>query len=396
MPSSALPRFVALALLVGSLGLSGCGSDDDKAAAPAARPVAVTIVTLRPQELTLSRELPGRAVPSLIAEVRPQVSGIVKSRLFEEGSFVKAGQALYQLDDASYAADVESAKASLARAEATARAAELNHRRSGELIKIDAISRQEHEDAEAALAQARADVLVARAALARATVTLGYGRILAPISGRIGTSAVTAGALVTANQADPLVVIQRVDPMYVDLTQSSSELLELRREITAGKLTRPGQSMPVGIKLEDGSDYARQGSLAFYDMSVDPGTGSLSMRVSVPNPDAMLLPGMYVRAAVGSGVRQQALLVPQQGVTRDPKGRATAMVVGQDGKAALRQVSVNRAIGNQWLVDGGLVAGDRVIIEGLQKVRPGAPVSASEEGAAPAAAAAATPASKQS
>lgn len=388
-------RYSALTLIVSAICLSGCGSDEKKAPTTAP-PAAVTVVTLKPQDVSLSRELPGRTVPSLMAEVRPQVSGVIKKRLFEEGSMVKAGQPLYQLDDATYAADVSSAKATLARAQATLKAAELNSRRSGELIKIDAISRQEHEDTEAAVAQARADVQVANAALERANVTLGYGRIVAPIGGRIGKSAVTPGALVTANQVDPLVVIQQMDPMYVDLSQSSSELLALRKEISGGDLSRPGENMPVAIHLEDGTEYASKGRLDFYDMSVDPGTGSFSIRVTVPNSTGILLPGMYVRASLGSGVREQALLVPQQGVTRDPKGRATAMVLGQDGKVALRQITVNQAVGNQWLIDGGLVAGDRVIIEGLQKVRPGAPAKAVEAGAAAATAGTATPASTKS
>lgn len=363
-------RATAPALLLGSLLLAGCGKEEAKPAAPP--PAAVTVVSLTARDVAISRELPGRANPSLIAEVRPQVSGVIKRRLFEEGGIVTAGQPLYQLDDATYAADVQSAKATLARAAATLQAAELNGRRSNELVKIDAISRQEQETADASLAEASADVQVARAELARASVTLAYARIVAPISGRIGKSSVTQGALVTANQVDPLVVIQRLDPMYVDLTQSSSELLALRKDFASGKLSQPGKDVPVQIMLEDGSRFASPGKLDFHDVTVDPETGSVSLRVTVPNPAGVLLPGMYVRAEVGNGIRQRALLVPQQGVTRDPKGNATALVVGKNNKVALRKVAVNRAIGNHWLVDAGLVAGDRVIIEGLQKVKPGA------------------------
>lgn len=379
-PVSPLTRVVSCSLLGALLVLAGCDRKQDEAP-PAPPPSPVTVVTLKPQDVAISRDLPGRAVPSLIAEVRPQVSGVVMRRLFEEGGMVKAGQPLYQLDDATYAAEVQSARAALARAEATLQAAQLTSRRNTELIKINAISRQEFETTEAGLAEASADVQVARAELKRSSVTLGYARIVAPISGRIGTSNVTQGALVTANQADPLVVIQRLDPMHVDLTQSSSELLELRREIASGRLSRPGADLPVQIQLEDGSRFANQGRLAFYDVTVERDTGSFSMRVSVPNEGNVLLPGMYVRAQVGNGVRRQALLVPQQGVTRDPKGQATAMVAGRNNKVAVRQVAVSRAIGNQWLIDDGLAAGDRVIIEGMQKVRPGALVAPSEAAA---------------
>ena len=375
-------RAAACSLLIAFLALAGCGKEE-KPAAQAPPPPPVTVVTLKAQDVAISRDLPGRAVPSLVAEVRPQVSGVIKRRLFEEGGMVKAGQPLYQLDDATYAAEVQSAQATLARAEATLQAARLNSGRGSELIKIDAISRQEFETAEAALAEAAADVQVARAQLERSRVTLGYARIVAPISGRIGKSAVTQGALVTSNQVDPLVVIQQTDPMYIDVTQSSVELLELRRDIASGRLSRPGEAVPVRIELEDGTRFANQGRLDFYDVTVDPETGSFSMRISVPNPGAILLPGMYVRAEVGNGVRRQALMVPQQGVTRNPKGEATAMVVGPDNKVALRQIKVNRAIGNAWLIDGGLAAGERVIVEGVQKVRPGGAAAPAEAAPAP-------------
>ena len=390
-------RAEACLLLTVFLALAGCGKQQEQAV-QAPPPAPVTVVTLKPQDVAISRDLPGRAIPSLVAEVRPQVSGVIKRRLFDEGSVVKAGQPLYQLDDATYAADVQSALATLTRAEATLQAARLNSRRSSELIKIDAISRQEYENTEAALAEASADVQVARAQLDRSRVMLSYARIVAPISGRIGKSAVTQGALVTSNQVDPLVVIQQTDPMYIDVTQSSAELLELRRDFVSGRLSRSGDALPVSIRLEDGTRFANQGRLDFYDVTVDPETGSFSMRISVPNPGGVLLPGMYVRAEVGNGVRRHALMVPQQGVTRNPKGEATAMVVGPDNKVLVRQVTVNRAIGNQWLIDGGLAAGERVIVEGMQKVRPGAVTAPAEAGpapsnpAAPAAASASAPA----
>jgi len=361
------------------LGAAGCSP---KAAPPAGRgPVPVTVVTLVPQTVTLKRELPGRVTPFLVAEVRPQVNGIVARRIFTEGGLVKEGQPLYQIEDATYRADSESANASLARAEATLVTAQLNARRSAELVKLDAVSKQDDENAAAALRLAEADVKAARAAVERANVVVGYARITAPISGRIGKSTVTQGALVTANQAAALATVQQLDPVYVDLTQSSAELLELRRALAAGKLTGT-RDLPVRILLEDGTEYDLAGTLAFSDVTVDPTTGSFALRVVVPNPRNVLLPGMYVRAVVGDGERQNALLVPQQGVTHDPKGDTTAMVVAKDGNVELRPVVVSRAIGDKWLVESGLVAGDRVIVEGLQKIRPGAPVQATEVGAA--------------
>lgn len=384
-----------MVLLLGSVVLSACGkSEADQQAAQTPPPQAVTVVTLKAEDVTLTRELAGRATPSLIAEVRPQVSGIVKGRLFQEGGTVKAGQPLYQLADLEYAADAASARAALARAKATLQQAELSARRSAELVKIDAVSRQDDENAQSTLATARADLEAARAALQRSDVTLGYARIVSPISGNIGRSSVTQGALVTASQEQPLALVQRLDPMHVDVTQSSSELLELRREIAAGTL-RQAADLPVRIVLEDGTTYAREGKLAFTDVTVDPTTGSYTLRVTVPNPDGVLLPGMYVRALVGNGMRSSAVLVPQQGVARDPKGNVSAMVVGQDNKVVQRQLEVSRTIGNRWLVDKGLNAGERVVIEGLQKIGPGAVVAPSEAGAKPAASAATAAATAQ-
>lgn len=376
-----LSRSPVRTIVLGFAGLAvlaACG----KSGAPSPQPglTEVNVVTLRQESVSLTRELPGRTHAFLLAEVRPQVTGIVKQRLFSEGGLVTAGQPLYQLDDAAYQAGVASARASLARAQATLKSADLNAQRAAELIKIDAISKQDNENAIAALAQAKADVAAAEAALQSSNVTLAYARITAPISGRIGKSSVTQGALVTANQAAPLATVQQLDPVYVDLTQSASELLQLRKEFAAGKLTRAGD-VPVQIVLDDGSRYEHAGKLAFADVSVDPGTGSFSLRVTVPNPDNILMPGMYVRAVVDNGVRENAILVPQQGIARDPKGNTTAMVVGKDATAELRPVKVSRALADKWLVEEGLAAGDQVIVSGLQKIRPGMPVKAVEVGA---------------
>ncbi|HEY9098243.1 MAG TPA: efflux RND transporter periplasmic adaptor subunit [Thiobacillus sp.] len=368
---------LSLLPLVLAVALSACGGEE---APPQQAVTPVTVVTLKTAPVTLTRELPGRTSPYLVAEVRPQVSGIVKRRLFVEGGLVTAGQPLYQLDDAAARADASSAHAQLARAQATLKSAQLTAARTAQLAKIDAVSKQDNENAIAALHQAEADVGVARAAVQGRNVTLNYARITASISGRIGKSSVTQGALVTANQAEPLATVQQLNPIYVDLTQSSSELLQLRKSLAAGTLEST-KTLPVQILLEDGTPFSHLGKLAFSEVTVDPSTGSFALRVVVDNPDNILLPGMYVRAVVGNGVREDAILVPQQGIARDPKGSATAMVVGEDGKVAARQVKVSRTVGDQWLVEDGLVAGDRVIIEGLQKVKPGMPVQATEKSA---------------
>jgi membrane fusion protein (multidrug efflux system) len=360
--------------------LAGCSEGDT--APKGMQAVPVTVVTLKPEPVTLTRELPGRLSAFLVAEVRPQVNGLIAKRLFEEGTVVKSGQSLYQLDDATYRADLNSAEAALVRAKAALVTAELNARRSAELVKIDAVSKQDDETAAATLRQAQADVRAAQAARDRAAVVLGYARISSPITGRIGKSNVTQGALVTANQDQALTTVQQLDPMYVDVTQSSAELLQLRRALASGEL-KGTRDLPVTIVLEDGSHYDHPGTLAFSDVTVDPTTGSFGLRVLVPNPDYLLLPGMYVRAIVGDGLRQDALLVPQQGVTRDPKGQPTAMVVDADNKVGVRTLKVSRTIGDKWLVDDGLVAGDRVIVEGLQKIRPGAVVQPTEASAVP-------------
>jgi len=388
-PRFATPKaFLVVATAVGTL--TACG--DKPPAQQGMGAVPVTVVTLQPTAVTLTRELPGRTTPFLIAEIRPQVDGIIEQRLFIEGGSVKAGQPLYQIDDATYQAAYASAKATLARAEATLHSARLNARRSTDLVAINAVSKQDDENSAAALQLAEADVAAAKAAVRSAGVVLGDARISAPISGRIGKSSVTQGALVTANQQQPLAIIQQLDPIYVDLTQASAEWLELQKAIAAGRV-KSDLDLPVTILLEDGTPYSREGKLAFSEVSVDPTTGSFALRVVVPNPDHILLPGMYVRALVRMGVRQDALLAPQQGILRDPRGHTNAMVVDKDGKVEVRAVRVSQAIGDQWLVEDGLAPGDRVIIEGLQKIQPGVPVQPTEAGAAlPAAAAASAPA----
>jgi membrane fusion protein (multidrug efflux system) len=340
----------------------------------------VSVVTLKPESVTLTRELTGRAEASQVAEVRPQAGGIVERLLFTEGGSVKAGQPLYQLDQTAYRADANSASASVARAQAELVNAQKSAKRAAELAKTQMISGQDNDNAQAALRQAEAGLRAAQAGLQSANVPLGFTRVTAPISGRIGRSSVTRGALVTASQAAPLAVIQNLDPMYVAISQSSTELLQLRREIAAGNL-QGSDAVPVDLLLEDGSRYPQQGKLSFAEATVDPATGAVALRVIVPNPDQLLLPGMFVRATLANAQRKDAILAPQQGITRDPKGNATAMVVGSDGKVEQRQVVVNRAIGNKWLVDSGLAAGDKLIVEGLQKIAPGAPVKVTEASA---------------
>ena len=395
MPSLRSRAALPALLIASTLVLAGCGKGDDPAGGERP-PTAVTVVTLKPQSVLLTRELDGRARASQEAEVRPQATGIVQRLLFTEGGSVRAGQPLYQLDPTAFQADANSAQAAVARAQASLESAQLNARRSAELVKIDAISRQDNENAQATLRQAQADLRSAQAAVQAAGVPLGFTRVTAPISGRIGRSSVTRGALVTSAQATPLALIQQLDPIHVDVSQSSAELLALRRSLDAGDVQQ-ADSIPVDITLEDGSKYPQQGRLSFAEATVDPATGAVAMRIVVPNPDQLLLPGMFVRAKVANAERRDAILAPQQGITRDPKGNASAMVVDAEGKVAAREVKVSRAIGDKWLVESGLAAGDKLIVEGLQKIRPGAPVQATEQGSAPPAAAkpaAATPAAK--
>ena len=381
LKSPVFRNFVAL-LAVVSL-VTACARQDAPPQGPDAVPV--TVVTLATQAVTLTRELPGRTSAFMVAEVRPQVSGIVKQRLFTEGGMVEAGQPLYQLDDATYQADYASARAEVARAQAALDTARTHARRSAELVASNLVSQQENDNAVDALRQAEADFAAAEAALHKQAVILRYTRVNAPISGRIGKSSVTQGALVTANQEAPLAKVQQLDPMYVDVTQSSAELLELRKQLASSNV-EDARDQPVTILLEDGTPYGHDGKLAFSEVTVDPTTGSYGIRVVVPNPENVLLPGMYVRAIIGSAVREGALLVPQQAIVRNSKGDPTAMVVGKDDRIEVRAVQVSRAIGDRWLVEGGLAAGERVVVEGFQKIRPGVTVQAVEAGAQPPAA----------
>ena len=363
----------ALGVLLAGLVLTGCGKFR-KAGGPAQRPapeVAVTVI--QPERLTLNAELPGRVSAYLVAEVRPQVSGIIQKRLFDEGGDVKAGDLLYQIDPAFYEAAYASAKASLARAEANVPPIRLKAERYRELVGIKAVSQQNYDDIAAALKQAEAELGIAKAAMETARINLAYTGITAPISGRIGKSAVTIGALATAHQAVPFATIQQLDPVYVDVTQSSANLLRLKRNMASGDLKREGEQLTKArLILEDGTPYPLEGALKFSDVTVDPSTSSFIFRTIFPNPDHMLLPGMYVRAVIEEGVNEQALLIPQQGISRDPKGQAIAMRVDGANKVEQVAVKVDRAIGNKWLVTDGLNPGDRVIIEGIQKVKPGA------------------------
>lgn len=367
----------AVGVLLAGLVLTGCGIFR-KAGGPPQRPAPeVTVVTVQPERIEITAELAGRVSAFLVAEVRPQVSGIIQKRLFEEGGDVKAGDLLYQIDPAFYEAAYASAKASLARTEANLPPARLKAERYKELVDIKAISQQNYDDAAAAFKQAEAEVGIARAAMETARINLAYTGITAPISGRIGKSEVTIGALATAHQAVPFTTIQQLDPVYVDAPQSSANLLRLKRNMASGNLKRDGKDQArVRLLLEDDTPYPLEGTLKFSDVTVDPSTSSFIFRTIFPNPDHTLLPGMYVRAVIEEGVNEQALLVPQQGISRDPKGNAIAMLVDTSGKVEQRAVKVEHAIGDKWIVTDGLKSGDRVIVEGVQQVRPGAPAKA--------------------
>lgn len=371
--------FFAPALLAVALALGACGKQENKdQQQQQQKPAEVGVVTIEPRTVTLTDELPGRTSAFRIAEVRPQVSGILLKRSFTEGADVKAGQPLYQIDPRTYEANVNSAKASLAQAQATLASNRLKAQRYGALVKEQAISKQEADDALSVQRQNEAQVESAKASLRTAEINLAYTKVAAPISGRISRSMVTEGALVTADQTTALATINQLDPIYVDVTQSATDLLRLRRELDSGQLQRvQGENAAeVKLMLEDGSAYARPGKLKFAEVSVDQGTGSVTIRAEFPNPDKLLLPGMFVRAQLQAGVRQNALLVPQQGVTRDLKGQPTAMVVNGEGKVEQRVLKTERTVGADWLVTDGLKAGDKVITEGLQKIRPGAAVTA--------------------
>ncbi|TCK30972.1 membrane fusion protein (multidrug efflux system) [Ancylobacter aquaticus] len=359
------------------LALAGCdGQDAAQPPGPGAqgRP-QVGVVTVRPQSVAITAEMPGRTTASLVAEVRPQVGGLVKSRLFEEGSEVKAGDALYQIDPASYRAAYDSALASQQKAEAGVPSAQSKVERYQGLIKQNAVSKQDYDDAVASLAQAQADVAAAQADVDTARINLDYTRITAPIGGRIDKSTLTPGALVTASQDTALTTIRTLDPINVDVTQSSTNLLALRQAIRDGRIKISGATVQVKLELDNGETYGHSGTLEFTSAYVDQGTGTYAVRAQFPNPERLLLPGMYVRAVVEEGVAPNSFLVPQRGVTRNTKGEPVALVVTVDNKVEQRVLSVSRTVGNNWLVDTGIGNGDRVIVEGSQFARPGQDVT---------------------
>jgi membrane fusion protein (multidrug efflux system) len=353
-----------------SLLAAGCGKPKGMNMGPA----EVGVVTLQPQVAALDVELPGRTSAYETSEVRPQVSGIIQARLYTEGADVRRGQVLYRIDPATYRAALAQAQGQLANARAALTAAKLKAERYADLVKINAVSRQEADDARAAYQQAQASVQSAQAAVQTASINLGYTSVRAPISGRSGRSTVTRGALVTADQPTALTTIQRTDLMYVDITQSATELLNLKRGLASGQVSRGG--VAVRLKLENGTLYPLTGTLQFTDVTVDQSTGAVTLRAVFPNPQGLLLPGLFVRAVLTQGLRNNAILAPQAGVTRDERGLPTAMVVNAQGKAELRTLQLGQTVGDKWLVLSGLKAGDRLIVEGLQKVRPGAPVRA--------------------
>jgi membrane fusion protein (multidrug efflux system) len=369
-----MPRviFVGTAAVFAMAILVGCGPRPPAGPDPNA-PAQVGVVIIHTEPVTLTTDLSGRTSAVLVSEVRPQVSGVIKARLFEEGSNVRAGQPLYQIDPATYRASLNSASAGLAQAQAAATSAKLKADRYKELVAINAVSKQDNDDAQAASEQAAANVQAQRAAVEQARINLAYTRVFAPISGRIGKSSVTPGALVTAGQPTALALVQNLDKIYVDVTQSTTDLLKLRHDLEAGDLAR-ARSARVTLLLEDGSIYALPGTLSFSDVTVDPGTGAVGLRAVFPNPKGVLLPGMYVRARISKGVAAAGILAPQPAISRDPRGRATAFVVGAGDKAEPRQLTVAQTVGGKWLVTSGLAAGDRLIVEGLQKVRPNAVV----------------------
>lgn len=363
----------ALVLLVLAVLVAGCAKKTPPPPAPA--PVEVGVIAIATQPVTLTRELPGRTSAFRVAEVRARVSGIVQKRLFTEGADVREGQALYQIDAAPYQATLDSARAALARAEANAASARLQEQRSKQLLEAKAVSQQDYDNALAALQAAEADIAAARAAQQTAEINLGYTSVTSPLSGRIGRSQVTEGAYVQAGAATLLATVQQLDPLYVDLAQSSTEVLRLRRALAEGKLHRTDSGEArVQLLLDDSRAYAEEGTLQFSDVTVDPSTSSITLRAIFPNPRGELLPGMFVRARLAEGSAPDAILVPQLAVTRNAQGDAVALVVGPDSKVESRIVQTPRSVGNQWLVSAGLVPGDQVIVENLQRIRPGAVV----------------------
>lgn len=364
-------RGLAIAVLGLGLALSGCNEQKSAQTNAPAVKAEVSAVSLHPQSVAITAELPGRTSPYLVAEVRPQVGGIIRSRNFREGSEVEKGDLLYEIDPAAYQAAYDSAEAALQRAKGAVPSAQAKLDRYTGLSAQSAVSKQEFDDARASLVQAQADVASATAALEAAKINLGFTKIVAPISGRVDASTVTVGALVTANQTTTLTTIREFDPINVDVTQSSANLLKFRRAVDEGRLKISGDNVSVHLTLEDGSSYNQTGKLQFSEAAVAETVGTITVRVIFPNPDRILLPGMYVRARLQEGVAENSFLVPQRAVTRNTKGEPTAKFVSDDGKVEERVLAVQRSVGNSWLVNGGLKDGDQVIVEGTQRVRTG-------------------------
>jgi membrane fusion protein, multidrug efflux system len=367
------PRIVLAAALFFGLLSSGCQAPPQPP--PPAPAPQVVVVTVQPQSILLTTELPGRTSAYRVAEIRPQVNGLIQKRLFTEGADVQAGDVLYQIDSAPFQSALNNAKAALGRSAANLPAVQARVERYQELLDDKAVSQQEYDDAAATLNQAEADIQYWKASVQTARINLAYTRITAPISGRIGRSNVTEGAIVTAYQPLALATIQQMDPIYVDVPQSTSELLRLKQRLAGGFLNQDGRDQKkVTLRLEDGTSYPLEGTLQFRGVTVDASTGSVVIRAIFPNPDRFLLPNMFVRAVMKEGVDEKALMIPQQAVARDPKGNPVALIVDAENKVQQRQLTVDRAIGDQWLVASGLAPGDRIIVEGRQKVRPGASV----------------------
>jgi membrane fusion protein (multidrug efflux system) len=355
--------------------VAACG---EKKPPPPAKPV-VGAITLKGQPVAITTTLPGRITAFRVADVRPQVSGVIQKRLFVEGQQVQPDQQLYQIDPAPYIASLATAQATVAHAEAELASAKATYDRYLPLVQAQAVSRQDFDTATASLRQAEADVASGQASVKTAAINMAYTRVASPIGGHTGRSSVTEGALVTANQTDSLVTVTQLDPIYVDVTQPSAILSRFRRELASGQMVSAGaNAVRVTLVLEDGSHYEQPGKLQFSEVTVDQGTGSVTLRAIFANDREMLLPGMFVQEIIEEGVRQNGLLVPQRGVTHDAKGQAVAFVVGTDGKVAQRKIKTEQAIGNDWLVSDGLTAGDQVILDGMQKVKPGADVSVTE------------------
>ncbi|WP_240997187.1 efflux RND transporter periplasmic adaptor subunit [Pseudomonas viridiflava] len=354
--------------------LTGCGKPPG-GPPPSPGTPEVGVLSVQAQRVVFSTELPGRTAPFMIAEIRPQVSGIVQKRSFTEGSTVKAGQVLYLIDPATYRATYNSDLAALAKAEASLTSVRLKNERYKELAALDAVSRQDYDDAVSSLGESRADVASAKANVESSRINLAYTQVNAPITGRIGKSGITPGALVTANQTSTMATIQQLDPIYVDVTQPSAALLRLKKSLSNGEIQKSGATAAkVRLKLEDGSLYPLEGTLEFSDVTVDQDTGAITLRAVFPNPNADLLPGMYVRAVLEEGFKEQGLLVPQQAVSRDSTGKPMAYVVGKDNTLERRELTTDRAIGDQWLISSGLNVGDQLVVDGQQRASAGVKV----------------------